>query len=186
MPDDPRPHDDTRPDLPHDDTPAVPGETVLVIGLDDRTRARTAFATLTRLADDGAVVLHAAALVHRDDDGRLTVDDRVGEVETASTLIESHPRFAGLLTALVAPIDALLLGNSLVALTGAIAEPTPDQRVLAALAGSVPNGAAAVIADVTESDPAAVDGPLAGLGATVTRRPRSEITSAEVVTTEDV
>ena len=173
MPDDPR--DET---VPGETGAADTADTVLVIGLDDPTRARTAFATLSRLADEGAVVLHAAALVHRDPDGRLVVDDRVGEVDTASTLIESHPRFAGLLTAIAAPLDALLLGNSLVALTGAIAEPAPDEKVLARLAGSVPAGAAAVIADVTESDPAAVDAPLAGLGATVTRRPRAAVEDA--------
>ena len=161
--------------MPDDAPYPDPADTVLVVALDDPTRARTAFETLARVAGEGALVLHAAALVHRDDDGRLTIDDRVGEVETASTLIESHPRFAGLLTALAAPLDALLLGNSLVALTGAIAEPTPDDRVLAHLAGSVPNGTAAVLADLTETDPAAVDGPLAGLGAVVTRRPRAVV-----------
>lgn len=58
----------------------------------------------------------------RSSDGRISIEDHMGDMETRQTLVERHPRLAGLLTVLAGPLDTLLLGNSLVALAGAVAE----------------------------------------------------------------
>jgi hypothetical protein len=76
---------------------------------------------------------------------------------------------------LAGPLDTLLLGNSLVALTGALAEPSPDEVALEHLARAVPPGRTAVVAEVAESDPGLVDEALAGLSVRIVRRPLGEV-----------
>ena len=100
-------------------------ENVLVITLDEAAKASQALDTLSRLASEGGFELRAAAVVYRSSDGEIRIEDHVSDVETRQTLAESHPRLATLLTVLAGPLDTLLLGNSLVALACAVAEPTP-------------------------------------------------------------
>ena len=153
---------------------AVQQENVLVVALDDPgTPTDPVLVALTEPGD--GFTLRSAAIVHRDADGAVTIGEHAGDLDTEGTLVERHPRLAGLLTALLAPVDTLLLGNSLVALTGALAEPSPDERVLLRLARAVPAGGTAVIADVVESDPQVLDDRLAACAVTVTRRPLAEV-----------
>ena len=63
----------------------------------------------------------------------------------------------------------------LVALTGALAEPSPDERVLLRPARAIPAGSTAVIADVVEPDPEALDHRLAQHAVTVTRHPLAAV-----------
>jgi hypothetical protein len=109
----------------------------------------------------------------RDRTGRAIRE--VGDVDTVGTFVERHPRLATLLTVLAGPLDTLLLGNSLVALTGALAEPSPDEVALEHLARAVPPGRTAVVAEVAESDPGLVDEALAGLSVRIVRRPLGEV-----------
>lgn len=155
----------------------MPDENVLVITLDDADRARDALAALTDPGGGagGPGQLRGAAVVHRAADGRVTIGEEVGDIDTAGTFAERHPRLATLLTVLAGPLDTLLLGNTLVALTGAMAEPSPDEVALEHLARAIPPGRTAVIAFAAEADPAATDRALAGLAAHVTRRPLAEV-----------
>jgi hypothetical protein len=105
----------------------------------------------------------------------MSIGDEVGDVETAGTLAERYPRFATLLLVLAGPLDTLLFGNSLMALTGAPAELSPDEVALEHLARAVPPGRTAVVAEVAESDPGLVDAALAGLSAWLVRRPRADV-----------
>ena len=163
----------TRQDAPGKDG-GTPQENVLVVTLDDPgTPTDTVLVALTEPSD--GLTLRSAAIVHRDPYGAVTIGEHVGDLDTERTLAERHPRIAGLLTALLAPVDTLLLGNSLVALTGALAEPSPDERVLLRLARAIPAGSTAVIADVVESDPKALDHRLAGHAVTVTRHPLATV-----------
>ena len=61
------------------------------------------------------------------------------------------------------------------ALTGALAEPSPDERVLLQLARAIPPGGTAVIADVVESDQQTLDDRLAELAVTVARHPLADV-----------
>jgi uncharacterized membrane protein len=137
-------------------------ENVLVITLDEAA-APQALEMLSRLASEDGFELRAAAVVHRSGDGRISIEDHVGNVETRQTLAQRHPRLATLLTVLAGPLDTLLLGNSLVALAGAVAEPTPEELALDQLARAIPLGGTAVIADVVERDPDLVNHGLAHL-----------------------
>jgi uncharacterized membrane protein len=161
----------------------TPPENVLVVALDDPASPTDPVLEALTEPDDG-FTLRSAAIVHRGADGAVTIGEHAGDLDTAGTLAERHPRLAGLLTALLAPIDTLLLGNSLVALTGALAEPSPDERVLLQLARAIPPGGAAVIADVVEADPQALDHRLAAHAVTVTRRPLADVEADLAATRE--
>ena len=153
----------------------MPAENVLVITLDRDETAPDAIGALRGLAADGAVELRAAAVVRRANDGRISISEEVGDVDTAGTFAERYPRLATLLAVLAGPLDTLLFGNSLVALTGALAEPSPDELALEHLARAIPLGRTAVVAEVTESDPATLDEVLTGLGARIARRPLTHV-----------
>ena len=147
---------------------------MLVVALDDPDSAVDPVLDAVTEPGDG-FTLRSAAIVRRDADGAVTIGEHAGDLDTEGTLVERHPRLAGLLTALLAPIDTLLLGNSLVALTGALAEPSPDERVLLQLARAIPPGGTAVIADVVESDQQTLDDRLAELAVTVARHPLADV-----------
>jgi Protein of unknown function (DUF1269) len=152
----------------------TPQENVVVVVLDGpETPTDPVLDALTE--PGGGFAFRSAAVVRRDTEGAVTIGEHAGDIDTEGTLAERHPRIAGLLTALLAPVDTLLLGNSLVALTGALAEPSPDERVLLQLARAIPAGGTAVIADVVETDPQALDQRLAGHAATVTRHPLADV-----------
>jgi hypothetical protein len=158
-------------------------ENVLVVTLDDPGSPTDPVLVALTEPGDG-FTLRSAAIVRRAPDGAVTIGEHAGDLDTEGTLVERHPRLAGLLTALLAPIDTLLLGNSLVALTGALAEPSPDERVLLSLARAVPPGGTALIADVVESDPQALDDRLAEHAVTVTRHPLADV-EADLAATPD-
>ena len=151
-----------------------PQENVLVVTLDDPGSPTDPVLVALTEPGDG-FTLRSAAIVRRNQDGAVTIGEHVGDLDTEGALAERHPRMAGLLTALLAPVDTLLLGNSLVALTGALAEPSPAERVLLRLARAIPAGSTAVIADVVESDPEALDHRLAQHAVTVTRHPLAAV-----------
>ena len=155
------------------DDAGAPQENVLVVALDAGSPTDPVLDALTAPAD--GFTLRSAAIVRRAAGGAVTIGEHAGDLDTAGTLAERHPRLAGLLTALLAPVDTLLLGNSLVALTGALAEPSPDERVLLRLARAIPPGGTAVIADVVESDPQALDRRLAAHAVTVTRHMLADV-----------
>lgn len=150
-------------------------ENVLVITLDEAAMAPQALKTLSRLDSEDGVALRAAAVFHRCRDGRIRIAEQVGDVQTRQTLLKRHPRLATLLTVLAGPLDTLLLGNSLVALAGAVAEPTPDELALEHLTRAIPLAGTAIIADVVERDPDVVHHALAPFRARVTRRPLAQV-----------
>jgi hypothetical protein len=130
---------------------------VVVTGPDPRS----ALDTLQALHEAGSLELRAAAIVRRDADGRLTLDNEAGD---AVSIADRHPRLGAVVT--------LLFGNQLVSLFGAT-ERTAEELAVGQVAQAVPAGGEAVIADVDEPDPGLLDAKLAG--ATITRRPYAEV-----------
>jgi hypothetical protein len=90
----------------------APQENVLVVALDDPSSPIDPVLDAVTEPGDG-FTLRSAAIVSRAADGAVTIGEHAGDLDTAGTLAERHPRLAGLLTALLAPVDTLLLGNSL-------------------------------------------------------------------------
>lgn len=125
--------------------------------------------TLRTLDEAGSLELRAAAIVHRDADGRLTLDHEAGD---SVSFADRHPRLGALLTVLLGPIDTLLFGNQLVSLFGTV-EQSPEELAVGHLARAVPADSSAVVADIDESDPDLLTAKLAG--ASVARRPYADV-----------
>ena len=138
---------------------------VVVTGADPRK----VLDTLRALDAAGTLELRAAAIVHRDARGRLSLDHEVGD---AVSFANRHPRLGALITVLLGPLDTLLFGNQLVSLFGAT-EQRPEELAVGHLAQAVPAGGTAVIADLDEPEPGLVDAQL--VGASVARRPYTEV-----------
>jgi hypothetical protein len=109
--------------------------------------------TLRALDDAGKLELRAAAIVHRDADGRLSLDHETGD---AVSFTDRHPRLGAVITLLLGPLDTLLFGNQLVSLFGA-SEQTAEELAVGHLAQAIPAGTTAVITDVDEPDTAVLD-----------------------------
>lgn len=124
--------------------------------------------TLRTLNEAGKLDLHAAAIVHRDADGRLSLAHETGD---AVSFTDRHPRLGAVVTLLLGPLDTLLFGNQLVSLFGAT-EQSAEQLAVGHLAQAIPADSIAVIADVDEPDPAILD---ATPGATISRRTYADV-----------
>jgi len=130
---------------------------------------RSVLDALRALDEAGALELRAAAIVHRDADGHLSLDHETGD---AVAFTDRHPRLGALVTLLLGPLDTLLFGNQLVSLFGAT-ERSAEELAVGHLAQAVPAGGRATIADIDEPDPSLLDAKLAG--AAITRRPYAEV-----------
>lgn len=148
---------------------------VLTITASDPAVATQALDALARLDADGQVTVHAAAVVKRGDEGEVSIDRKIGDDATPSP--PQRGRFAEAFQILVGTVDMLMLGNTMVAAAGAN-PPTDADLVVDHLAMTVPAGQSAVVADLTETDPAIVDAAVAALGAAVARRPIAEFDAA--------
>lgn len=141
-------------------------ENVLVVTGSDPRKVLDAFRALD---EAGTIELRAAAIVHRDARGHLSLDHEVGD---AVSFADRHPRLGAVITVLLGPLDTLLFGNQLVALFGA-SQQRPEELAVGHLAQAVPAGGTAVIADLDEPEPGLVDAQL--VGASIARRPYAEV-----------
>jgi hypothetical protein len=129
--------------------------------------------TLRALDEGGKLELRAAAIVHRDADGKLSLDHETGD---AVSFTDRHPRLGAVITLLLGPLDTLLFGNQLVSLFGTT-EQTAEELAVGHLAQAIPAGTTAVITDIDEPDPAVLDEALGTTlgGVTIVRRPYADV-----------
>jgi uncharacterized membrane protein len=160
-------------------------ENVIVTTFSEDSRAYEALARLKELAVDGQIDLHDGAVVARAQDGTLHLHDEAGnEDEGLATLTGGT---IGLLIGILAGPLGVLLGGAMGLLAGAIVDAEDDDEtdsVLEHIARSIGNGQTAVVADVGESGPAAVDGAIAGLDGSVMRYVRKDV-EAEIAGAEE-
>src|SRR3954453_18033850 len=153
----------------------VMNENVIVTTFSEDSRAYEALARLKELAVDGQIDLHDGAVVARAQDGTLHLHDEAGnEDEGLATLTGGT---IGLLIGILAGPLGVLLGGAMGVLAGAIVDSEDDDEtdsVLEHMARSIGNGQTAVLVDLDESDPAAVDAAMAALDGRVSRYVRTD------------
>jgi uncharacterized membrane protein len=151
-------------------------ENVIVTTFGEDSRAYEALARLKELAAEDQIDLHDGAVVERARDGTLHLRDEVGnEDEGLATLTGGT---IGLLIGVLAGPLGLLLGGAMGLLAGAIVDAEDDDETDSALehiSRSIGNGETAVLVDLDESAPAAVDGAMAALDGRVTRYARKDV-----------
>jgi len=154
----------------------------IAVVFDNSSKAYEALHTLWQLDHEGAITVHGASVVHRDNLGEFQVDTK-----------ETHPALAtavgvgvgALLGALAGPAGAAVGaagGAGIGAATGGIAglaadASRADTRDQAAYETRfvLGNGQSAVIADVSEDWTSAINDRMHSLGGTVYRRARSDL-----------
>lgn len=150
-------------------------ENVILVPMEDLGRARDLLGSLGRLAEAGEIELRAAAVVERHPDGRWHFPEETAQPSYRGTITSGA---VGALIGLLAGPAGLLLGGTAGLLIGSsveIGDTEEVETILHALPRMVPPGATALLADVYETSPAAVDAAVKASGAPALRMPRTEV-----------
>ena len=151
-------------------------ENVIVTTFSEDSRAYEALARLKELAAEDQIDLHDGAVVERTKDGTLHLRDETGNEDDGLATLTGGT--IGLLIGILAGPLGVLLGGAMGLLAGAIVDAADDEEtdsVLEHISRSIGNGETAVLADLDESGPAAVDGAMAALDGRVTRYARKDV-----------
>jgi uncharacterized membrane protein len=149
---------------------------VIVTTFSEGSRAYEALARLKELAAEDQIDLHDGAVVERAQDGTLHLRDEAGNEDDGLATLTGGT--IGLLIGILAGPLGVLLGGAVGLLAGAIVDAEDDDEtdsVLEHMSRSIGNGETAVLVDVDESGPAAVDGAMAALDGRVTRYARKDV-----------
>lgn len=158
-------------------------EEVLAVSFSEHSAAYEALNRLKELDAKGEVSVRAAAVVVRAEDGKIVTKDQVGGESWEGT---ASGGLIGLLVGVLGGPFGVLLGGATGVLVGSLFDMDDEdatESVLADISKSVRVGAPALLADVDEPSPAAIDAVMANLGGTVLRRSaadvRAELAAAE-------
>jgi uncharacterized membrane protein len=160
-------------------------ENIIVTTFGEDSRAYEALARLKELAAGEQIDLHDGAVVQRGQDGTLRLRDDAGNEDDGLATLTGGT--IGLLIGILAGPLGVLLGGAMGLLAGAIIDADDDEEtdsVLEHISRSIGNGETAVIVDVGESAPAAVDAVMAALDGSVTRYARVDV-EAEIAGAEE-
>ncbi len=160
-------------------------ENVITTTFSEDSKAYEALARLKELAADGQIDLHDAGVVERAQDGTLHVRDESGNEDDGLATLTGGT--IGLLIGILAGPLGVLLGGAMGLLAGAIIDAEDDEEtdsVLEHISRSIDKGETAVLADVGESGPVAVDAVMAALDGRVTRYARIDV-EAEIAGAEE-
>jgi uncharacterized membrane protein len=160
-------------------------ENIIVTTFGEDSRAYEALARLKELAAGEQIDLHDGAVVQRGQDGTLRLRDDAGNEDDGLATLTGGT--IGLLIGILAGPLGVLLGGAMGLLAGAIIDADDDEEtdsVLEHISRSIANGETAVIVDVGESAPAAVDAVMAALDGSVTRYVRVDV-EAEIAGAEE-
>src|SRR3954469_23482312 len=160
-------------------------ENVIVITFGEESRAYEALARLKELAAEDQIDLHDGAVVERARDGTLHLRDETGNEDDGLATLTGGT--IGLLVGILAGPLGVLLGGAMGLLAGAIVDAEDDDETdsgLEHISRSIGNGETAVLADLDESGPAAVDGAMGALDGRITRYVRKDV-EAEIAGAEE-
>ena len=162
-------------------------ENVVVVSFgDDPGNDKNAYQALTDLKEldsQGQIKISGAAVVTRDEDGRVETKSEVGDTPYAGTATGGT---IGLLVGIIGGPLGMLLGGSYGLLVGSLFDMddvSTTESVLGDISKQVQPNRTAVLAQVTEQSPEVIDTAMAKLGGEVLRRPvvdvEQEIAAAE-------
>jgi len=166
---------------------------MLVVAFDDESKAYEGTKALRELHWEGNVSVYAGAVVARDADGSVTVKDEADEGPIGTALGMLTGAMVGLFAGAAAgPAGAAAgaaaaQGMALGALTGTMMGATADLINLGVgadfvdeVAGYLPPGKVALVAEIEEYWSAPVDTSMEALGGTVYRRWRTDVEDAQI------
>jgi len=153
-------------------------ERMLVAVFDNEAKAHEGSAALQRLGDDGEIAVHTVRIFARHEDGTITSEeilDALPEGTMGSTAVGS------LLGLLGGPVGLAIgaAGGLLVGATADYAKKRVTTDFAQQVADDLTPGRTAIVAEVDEEEPEAVDARLQPLGTTVLRRDLSDVADRE-------
>ncbi len=157
---------------------------VIVVSFQEDDHAYEALTSLKELDFQHQVDLVAAAVVTRDEDGRIVVKDEIGDRRVTGTVTGG---VLGLLIGVLGGPLGILIGGATGLLLGSlfdIHDEDDSESVLSDIARSVQTGRTALLAEVVEPSPEVIDTDMARLSGTVLRRGVEEV-EAEIAAAED-
>ena len=157
------------------DPDAISPDKVVVVAFADDAKAYEALATVKQLDRDEQIDLVEGAVVTRDEDGRVHVQDEAGDHSLAGT---ASGGLIGLLIGILGGPLGVLLGGATGLLLGSLwdlDDADTTESALGEVSKSVQVGRNSLLAQVVEQVPEVLDAEMARLGGTVIRRPVYEI-----------
>ena len=159
-------------------------ENVIAVSFAEDANAYEALTNLKELGDQGQVGLAGAAVVVREDDGKIVVKDEVGDIGYTGTATGG---IVGLIIGILGGPLGVLLGGATGVLIGSLFDlddADETESVLEEVSRSARVGRATLMADVSEESPDVVDAAIGRLGGTIVRRPLADL-EAEIAALED-
>jgi uncharacterized membrane protein len=157
------------------DPDAVSPDKVVVVAFSDDGKAYEALATVKQLDRDGQIDLVEAAVVTRDQDGRVHLKDEAGDHSLVGT---ASGGLIGLLIGILGGPLGILLGGATGLLLGSLYDlddADTTESALGEVSKTVQVGRNSLLAQVVEQSADVFDTAMAQLGGTVLRRPVYEI-----------
>lgn len=160
------------------------GRNVLAVTFPQEANAYEAFARLKELDTRGDIGLHGVAVVAREDDGKLAEKEEYEEDNYEGTV---GGGLVGLLIGVLGGPVGVLVGGVTGVLVGSLFDLDDDDETdsaLGELSKAIRVGPPALLADVSEPGPEAIDAVMAHLNGTVLRRSFLDV-EAEIAAAED-
>jgi uncharacterized membrane protein len=163
---------------------ALTRENVIAVSFSEDANAYEALSRLKELDAKGDVGVQGAAVVGRDDDGKIVTKDQIGDESVEGTISGG---LVGLLIGVLGGPLGVLVGGATGVLVGSLFDEDDTDETESALADiskSIRVGSTGLLADVSEESPVAIDAVMANLGGTVLRRSAGDV-QAEVAAAEE-
>ena len=163
---------------------ALTRENVIAVSFAEDANAYEALSRLKELDAKGDVGVQGAAVVVRDDDGKIVTKDQIGDESVEGTVTGG---LVGLLVGVLGGPLGVLVGGATGVLVGSLFDEDDTDQTESALADiskSIRVESTGLLADVSEESPVAIDAVMANLGGTVLRRSAGDV-QAEVAAAEE-
>jgi uncharacterized membrane protein len=157
---------------------------VIAVSFPEEADAYEALARLKELNSGGSVGVRGAAVVTREQDGKITIKDQFGQESYQDT---AGGGLLGLLVGVLGGPLGVLVGGATGLLVGSLFDQDDDDNtrsVLADISKSIRVGPPGLLAEVSEPAPEAIDAVMAHLNGTVVRRSAADV-ELEVAAAED-
>jgi uncharacterized membrane protein len=159
-------------------------DNVIAVTFPEEANAYEALARLKELDAQDDVGVPAAAVVAREQDGKITIKDQFGKESYDDT---AGGGLLGLLVGVLGGPLGVLVGGATGVVIGSLFDEDDDDNtksVLGDLSSSIRVGPPGLLAEVSEQDPVAVDAVMAHLSGTVVRRSVSDV-ELEIAAAQD-
>jgi uncharacterized membrane protein len=159
-------------------------DNVIAVSFPVEANAYEALARLKELDSKDDISVRGAAVVTRQQDGRITINDHFGQESFDDT---AGGGLLGLLVGVIGGPLGVLVGGATGLLVGSLFDEDDDDNtrsVLTDISSSIRVGPPGLLAEVSEQDPTAIDAVMAHLDGTVVRRSVSDV-ELEIAAAQD-